>query len=594
MVTAELQDHWQLWSGTWFRVPMDHRWYYDALGHVTWSKSPNNTWIDYAPNALGQPTRAGMFASNAVWGPDGQLASFTYGNGIERTITRNKRGLPQRITDQRFGVAVFDEQYGWDPNGNLQMQDDALNLAGGDRELHYDARDRLTSSWISGYGNESFGWDAFDRLRWRNSWSGAETFNYDSTHRLISINGPSGTRWYGHDARGNVTGRPGFTHIYDAANRLTETPGVGRFEYDGHGRRTVTWRADGTAKVDFYTVDGKVRYKTDNREGGGTDYVYLGDQLVAEHKGPWRSTRGTIYTHTDHLGSPIVRTNNLAHVYSRDRRTNFGAPLTLNPVEAEAGYTGHIEDPEQGLVYMQQRYYDPAIARFLSVDPVGPLADPTNHFGRYHYAYNNPYRYTDPDGRAPGSRIGCGGESKGPCDPERQSRAPADFRSQGGDPDADAEVGRIRANNSAMVRQQAATVDAAVAHGTGMAGEMAAGGVVGKFLGRALSVMNGLRFGVDDLSRAAGKLDGSGVSAATKAMQSHFDRGGSAFPRLSGDLASRNATAQGVIDDILTSPGSTFTARSTGRFGEVLDVRAPDGRGVRFGSDGTFIGILEP
>jgi hypothetical protein len=50
---------------------------------------------------------------------------------------------------------------------------------------------------------------------------------------------------------------------------------------------------------------------------------------------------------------------------------------------------------------MQQRYYDPAIARFLSVDPVGPLADPTNHFGRYHYAYNNPYRYTDPDGRLP-------------------------------------------------------------------------------------------------------------------------------------------------------------------------------------------------
>jgi RHS repeat-associated protein len=269
------------------------------------------------------------------------------------------------------------------------------------RSLGYDGRDRLTSSWISGHGNESFGWDAFDRLRWRNSWSGAETFNYDGTHRLTSINGPTGTRWYGHDARGNVTGRPGFTHIFDAANRLTETPGVGRFEYDGHGRRTVTWRADGTAKVDFYTVDGKVRYKSDNREGGGTDYVYLGDQLVAEHKGPWRSARGTIYTHTDHLGTPVVRTNNLAHVYSRDRRTNFGAPLTLNPVEAEAGYTGHIEDPEQGLVYMQQRYYDPTIARFLSVDPVGPLSDPSNHFGRYHYALNNPYRYTDPDGRLP-------------------------------------------------------------------------------------------------------------------------------------------------------------------------------------------------
>jgi len=60
-----------------------------------------------------------------------------------------------------------------------------------------------------------------------------------------------------------------------------------------------------------------------------------------------------------------------------------------------------------------QRYYDPAIGRFLSVDPVGPLSDPIQHFGRYQYAYNNPYRYTDPDGRCPmcwGAVIGAGVE----------------------------------------------------------------------------------------------------------------------------------------------------------------------------------------
>jgi RHS repeat-associated protein len=99
---------------------------------------------------------------------------------------------------------------------------------------------------------------------------------------------------------------------------------------------------------------------------------------------------------------------------------------------------------------------------------------------------------------------------------------------------------------------------------------------------------------VDDLSRAAGALDKNGVSATAKALQSHFDRGGSAFPRITGNAASRNAAGQAVVDDILRSPGSTFTRRSTGRFGEVLDVRAPDGRGVRFGSDGSFIGLLEP
>lgn len=46
-----------------------------------------------------------------------------------------------------------------------------------------------------------------------------------------------------------------------------------------------------------------------------------------------------------------------------------------------------------------QRYYDPSIGRFLSVDPVTALSNPITMFNRYKYANNNPYRFTDPDGR---------------------------------------------------------------------------------------------------------------------------------------------------------------------------------------------------
>lgn len=48
---------------------------------------------------------------------------------------------------------------------------------------------------------------------------------------------------------------------------------------------------------------------------------------------------------------------------------------------------------------MQQRYYDPAIGQFLSVDPISAYSGKLNQFNRYDYAYNNPYRFTDPDGR---------------------------------------------------------------------------------------------------------------------------------------------------------------------------------------------------
>lgn len=46
-----------------------------------------------------------------------------------------------------------------------------------------------------------------------------------------------------------------------------------------------------------------------------------------------------------------------------------------------------------------------ASARFVSVDPV--QANPNNgqNFNRYYYANNNPYRFTDPDGRQSYPRV---------------------------------------------------------------------------------------------------------------------------------------------------------------------------------------------
>jgi len=63
------------------------------------------------------------------------------------------------------------------------------------------------------------------------------------------------------------------------------------------------------------------------------------------------------------------------------------------------GTTVYVNDADTGLTYMQQRYYDPVAARFLSEDPVLTDANSGASFNRYVYAENNPYRYIDPDGR---------------------------------------------------------------------------------------------------------------------------------------------------------------------------------------------------
>jgi RHS repeat-associated protein len=103
------------------------------------------------------------------------------------------------------------------------------------------------------------------------------------------------------------------------------------------------------------------------------------------------------YIHTDALGSPVAVTNSSGAVIERTVYEPYGAvinrPLTNGP-----GYTGHVADAVTGLNYMQQRYYDPALGRFLSSDPVTATSAGTN-FNRYWYGNNNPYKFTDPDGR---------------------------------------------------------------------------------------------------------------------------------------------------------------------------------------------------
>ena len=56
---------------------------------------------------------------------------------------------------------------------------------------------------------------------------------------------------------------------------------------------------------------------------------------------------------------------------------------------------------------MQQRYYDPVAGRFLGVDPAVTDANTGGSFNRYNYANNNPYLFTDPDGKC-GLREGLG------------------------------------------------------------------------------------------------------------------------------------------------------------------------------------------
>jgi len=109
------------------------------------------------------------------------------------------------------------------------------------------------------------------------------------------------------------------------------------------------------------------------------------------------------YIHTDGLGSPVAKTDASGNVISRTRYEPYG--LTAAGAVPTLGFTGHVNDQDTGLTYMQQRYYDPVAGRFLSIDPVITDMEDGDNFNRYYYANNNPYRYIDPDGREPDDAV---------------------------------------------------------------------------------------------------------------------------------------------------------------------------------------------
>ena len=155
------------------------------------------------------------------------------------------------------------------------------------------------------------------------------------------------------------------------------------------------------ANDNIYDASGTLVHVDKVSDGEKTDYV----------TGPMgtlvRITNGKVtYLHPDHLGSAQAGTTGFGYsdpwgtVAWREQYTPFGEEIQGQSANDDlAGFTGHIKDKATGLNYMQARYYDPVIGRFLSIDPVtfGQTGNPT-HFNRYAYCGNNPINCTDPTG----------------------------------------------------------------------------------------------------------------------------------------------------------------------------------------------------
>ena len=377
-----------------------HNYGYDANG--TLSSVTNGAFaVTYAPNALGQATQAGSWATGVQYFPNGAIKQFTYGNGLVHTLTQNARQLPLASTDTGGALS---QQYEYDRNGNVSGITDSLDPTRS-KTMGYDALDRLVSASspsFGGTGTHQFAYDPLDNLR---SWTlggvkDLANYVYGPENRLAEIRNTAGNlvHEFSYDPQGNLINKNSVGHDFDFGNRLRAVPGIENHRYDGHGRRVVTQRNDTSTVVSVYTADGQLRYRADSRKGGANIPIYLGDDLLADVFRAWSNGAMTsTYQHTDALGSPVAVTDQAGAVIERTNYDPYGG--AIGKVVDGVGYTGHVMDGATGLTYMQQRYYDQGVGRFLSVDPVSASSINGGNFNRYWYANNNPYKFTDPDGR---------------------------------------------------------------------------------------------------------------------------------------------------------------------------------------------------
>ena len=121
---------------------------YDTLGQVASQSYPTGLVIGFAPNALGQATQAGTYATGAQYFPNGALKQFTFGNGIVHTMVQNARQLPASSVDTGGALS---QQFGYDANGNVVSVTDALDSARS-KTMTYDSLDRLTSATSTSFG----------------------------------------------------------------------------------------------------------------------------------------------------------------------------------------------------------------------------------------------------------------------------------------------------------------------------------------------------------------------------------------------------------------------------------------------------------
>ena len=184
------------------------------------------------------------------------------------------------------------------------------------------------------------------------------------------------------------------------------------YVYGPDGKRLKKIAADGQVTI-YLGADVELDVST----GVWTKYLHADAKRVGSGK-----SAVTTWMHRDHLTSIRLITGSAGVVVSRAGYAPYGDQSPALP--QSKGWIGEKYDPETGLQYLNARYYDPLLARFITPDDWDPLL-PGVGTNRYAYAGNDPVNKSDANGHASGASGGSSQKERDRRDQERRDQARA-------------------------------------------------------------------------------------------------------------------------------------------------------------------------
>ncbi len=203
--------------------------------------------------------------------------------------------------------------------------------------------------------------------------------------------------WFGRQMTSYSKGNVSATFTYDADGlRGSETVNGAKTTYYYVGDKLYyqhTANADGSTNYELYfyydsynnlsairyiNSSGDYYYYVTTNAQGDVLGLYDGDGVL--HVSHEYDTWGNLIAARDANGNEITNPNSIAH---------------RNPIR----YRGYYYDTDLGLYYLQSRYYDATIGRFLNADGyiTTDISDPLS-YNMFAYCKNNPLIYADYSG----------------------------------------------------------------------------------------------------------------------------------------------------------------------------------------------------